>query len=242
MRTKLHLPKDRVDYARQLAKKIASPVAEFIDRHSSVTVERSTLRLAGADGANADGVPVPNLVVDQIRAADPALLEDGALLRYVNALAKDGGTVEALNRKIADGFNVMSVPLGDRAAIEAKAAELVDRATSRIKDNRAHRDRKLEEFRDRNGKPLLYLIVATGNIYEDVKQAQAAATAQEWAAFARKYRAEMATPENRHTLALLARMSQDANFSVGCYCEDESHCHRSVLRELLAEAGAQITP
>jgi uncharacterized protein YeaO (DUF488 family) len=74
------------------------------------------------------------------------------------------------------------------------------------------------------------------------KQAQAAATPQEWAAFVRKYRAEMATPENRHTLALLARMSQDANFSVGCYCEDESHCHRSVLRELLAEAGAQITP
>jgi len=77
---------------------------------------------------------------------------------------------------------------------------------------------------------------------ETVKQAQAAATPQEWAAFVRKYRAEMATPENRHTLALLARMSQDANFSVGCYCEDESHCHRSVLRELLAEAGAQITP
>ena len=75
---------------------------------------------------------------------------------------------------------------------------------------------------------------------ETVKQAQAAATRQEWAAFARKYRAEMATPDNRHTLALLARMSQDANFSVGCYCEDESRCHRSVLRELLAEAGAQI--
>ena len=75
---------------------------------------------------------------------------------------------------------------------------------------------------------------------ETVKQAQAAATPQEWAAFVRKYRAEMATPDNRHTLALLARMSQDANFSVGCYCEDESRCHRSVLRELLAEAGAQI--
>ena len=77
---------------------------------------------------------------------------------------------------------------------------------------------------------------------ETVKQAQAAATPQEWAAFARKYRAEMATPENRHTLALLARMSQDTNFSVGCYCANEAHCHRSVLRELLAEAGARITP
>ena len=75
---------------------------------------------------------------------------------------------------------------------------------------------------------------------ETVKQAQAATTPQEWAAFTRTYRAEMATPENRHTLALLARMSHDANFSVGCYCEDEARCHRSVLRELLAQAGAQM--
>ena len=58
----------------------------------------------------------------------------------------------------------------------------------------------------------------------------------------RKYRAEMATPEARHDLALLAAMSHHTNFSVGCYCEDEAHCHRSVLRELLAEAGAQIAP
>ena len=77
---------------------------------------------------------------------------------------------------------------------------------------------------------------------EAIKLGQEATTPAQWSVFVRKYRAEMATPENRHTLALLARMSQDANFSVGCYCEDESHCHRSALRELLAEAGAQITP
>ncbi len=175
MRTKLHLPKDRVDYARQLAQRITAPVAAFIDTHSSVTVERASLRLAGADGANADGVPVANLVVDQIRAADPALLEDGALRRYVNALVKTGEGVDGLNAKLAGGFDLMSLPLGDPAAIEDRAATLVEAAASRIKDNRAHRDRKLEEFRDRNGKPLLYLIVATGNIYEDVKQAKAAA-------------------------------------------------------------------
>jgi hypothetical protein len=71
MNTKLHLPKERIDHARELASRIAAPVAGFIDRHSSVTVERAALRLAGADGANPDGVPVPNLVVDQLRAADP---------------------------------------------------------------------------------------------------------------------------------------------------------------------------
>ena len=62
---------------------------------------------------------------------------------------------------------------------------------------------------------------------------------KEWAAFTRGYRKEMAQPENAHAIALLAAMSQQSNFSVGCYCEDEARCHRSVLRELLAQAGAR---
>ena len=75
---------------------------------------------------------------------------------------------------------------------------------------------------------------------ETMKLAQKAATDREWAAFIRKYRAEMAAPEIRHSLALLAALSQRTNFSVGCYCEDEAHCHRSILRTLLAENGAKI--
>ncbi|KQY55152.1 DUF488 family protein [Lysobacter sp. Root494] len=73
---------------------------------------------------------------------------------------------------------------------------------------------------------------------ETMKQAQTAETPAQWNAFVRKYRAEMATPENSHTIALLAALSQQADFSMGCYCEDESHCHRSILRELLAAQGA----
>jgi uncharacterized protein YeaO (DUF488 family) len=75
---------------------------------------------------------------------------------------------------------------------------------------------------------------------ETMKFAQQATTAGEWLAFAKKYRAEMSAPGNSRTLDLLASLSQHANFSVGCYCEDESHCHRSVLRALLAERGAKI--
>lgn len=75
---------------------------------------------------------------------------------------------------------------------------------------------------------------------DTVKQAQAASTAAEWAAFKRKYRKEMAQPEHAHALELLAALSHTGDFSVGCYCEEESHCHRSVLRELLAEAGAKL--
>jgi len=75
---------------------------------------------------------------------------------------------------------------------------------------------------------------------ETMKSAQQATTAREWAAFIRKYRAEMSTPENRHTIELLAVLSHHANFSVGCYCEEESHCHRSILRALLEEQGATL--
>ena len=65
-----------------------------------------------------------------------------------------------------------------------------------------------------------------------------AKTERQWKAFARKYRAEMATPAARQSLDVLAALSHHANFSVGCYCEDEAHCHRSLLRELLLDRGA----
>ncbi len=75
---------------------------------------------------------------------------------------------------------------------------------------------------------------------ETVKLAQDAKTEREWAAFVKKYRAEMATPDNSRTLDLLAALSQQTDFSVGCYCEEESRCHRSVLRALLVERGAKV--
>ena len=75
---------------------------------------------------------------------------------------------------------------------------------------------------------------------ETMKSGQAAATPGEWFAFMKKYRAEMSAPENSRTLDLLATLSHHANFSVGCYCEDESHCHRAILRALLAEKGAKL--
>lgn len=75
---------------------------------------------------------------------------------------------------------------------------------------------------------------------ELVKEAQGASSPREWDTFARKYRGEMTAPDNARLLALLAALSQTTNFSVGCYCRDESHCHRSILRELLAEHGARF--
>lgn len=75
---------------------------------------------------------------------------------------------------------------------------------------------------------------------ELVKQAQGATSDRDWDLFARKYTREMAEPDNARLLALLVALSQTTNFSVGCYCRDEAHCHRSVLRELLVEKGARV--
>jgi len=74
-----------------------------------------------------------------------------------------------------------------------------------------------------------------------VRQALDATSPREWATFVRKYRAEMAAPDNARLLAVLAALSHHTNFSVGCYCADENRCHRSILRELLREHGAVTT-
>lgn len=75
---------------------------------------------------------------------------------------------------------------------------------------------------------------------ETMKAGQYAETLAQWAAFTRKYKAEMAAPGPKHDIALLAVLSQTADFSVGCYCEDEERCHRSILRQLLIENGAKM--
>jgi uncharacterized protein YeaO (DUF488 family) len=73
-----------------------------------------------------------------------------------------------------------------------------------------------------------------------VRRALAARTDREWAAFVKRYRAEMAAPDRARLLDLLAALSREADFSVGCYCEDEARCHRSELRRLLREHGARL--
>jgi uncharacterized protein YeaO (DUF488 family) len=75
---------------------------------------------------------------------------------------------------------------------------------------------------------------------ETVKLAQTAESDRQWAAFVKRYRREMASPEHSRVIDLLAALSRQANLSVGCYCADETRCHRSVLRQMLADRGADI--
>lgn len=75
---------------------------------------------------------------------------------------------------------------------------------------------------------------------DTVKLALTATNDRDWAVFVKRFRSEMASPDNNRVLDLLSALSQQTDFSVGCYCEDESRCHRSVLRQLLADRGAKI--
>lgn len=94
------------------------------------------------------------------------------------------------------------------------------------------------EFSSGNWYDVWYPNLAPGA--ETMKLGQEAETPQQWAVFVKKYRAEMMQPDAARTIDLLAALSHTADFAVGCYCEDEAHCHRSVLRQLLAEKGAVI--
>ncbi len=94
------------------------------------------------------------------------------------------------------------------------------------------------EFARQNWYDLWFPMLAPS--VETMKLGQSAETPAQWTVFMKRYRKEMAAPEAHQALSLLAVLSKDSNFSVGCYCEDEAHCHRSVLRELLKENGAQV--
>lgn len=94
------------------------------------------------------------------------------------------------------------------------------------------------EFASRNFYDVWFPVLAPSG--DTMKLGQAAKTDAEWSVFKKKYRSEMREPSAAHALALLATLSHQSNFSVGCYCENELHCHRSVLRDLLKENGAAI--
>ena len=171
MRNKLGLSQEKIDRARELAAGIVLPVQEYIHGHTTVTVERATLRCLGADGVDGEGTPVPNLAVDSLGPE----FAHGAARYYVNAILRRGLTPEQLNDAIVGGLDISAIDLVDFEHIRRKAVELVGAFAGRVADNVAQRNAKLEEFEGASEPPMLYLIVATGNIHEDVKQAAAAA-------------------------------------------------------------------
>lgn len=171
MKTKLGLSAQKISKARSLAKQITRPVQAYIAGHTTVTVERSTLRLLGADNVNVDGVPVPNIIAEQLKKK----LGSGVAKYFINALIKTGKSVEELNKAISQGLDISNLELADFPVIKKKSAELVKVFDKKIGANVSFRNKKLKQFEAHAKSPMFYVIVATGNIYEDVKQAQAAA-------------------------------------------------------------------
>src|SRR3954451_4458356 len=175
-RNLLHLDQRVVRRARRLADKAAAPVVELARTHTTTSVERAVLRLSGLSGADAEGIPWVNRLVDAVRAETG--LDRGVALPVWDALLRDDhADLATLAQKAAAGGVSFRVPEG-RDAIRARSAarKAVGAGVKRIDANRRERDRMLRRLGD-PPKPWIYLIVATGDIYEDIPQAQAAARA-----------------------------------------------------------------
>jgi len=173
MKSKLNLDQSLINRARNSAKNIADQVQSFVDQHTTVAVERTILRLYGVDGVDEIGTPLPNIVVDNLKKAGG--LSTGIAYFMANAVLNTGLTPQEIAEKISAGeMDITKLPLKPEAEVKAKAEEMALAAIERIKKNREKRDEYLAKLGE-GPKPYLYVIVATGNIYEDVVQAQAAA-------------------------------------------------------------------
>jgi beta-lysine 5,6-aminomutase alpha subunit len=172
---KLNLDAATVRRARALARKAAAPVEKMARTHTTVSVERAVLRLAGIQGADAEGIPWVNRLVDAVRRDTG--LETGAALPVWDALLREDCDLTALAQKAATGGVTFRIPEGrDATRAKALARKGVGAGIKRIDANRKERDRLVRRLGD-PPKPWIYLIVATGDIYEDIPQAQAAARA-----------------------------------------------------------------
>jgi beta-lysine 5,6-aminomutase alpha subunit len=170
----LRIDRSAVDRCRALASAIAAPVQEFIGLHSTVSVERAVLRLLGVDGVGTDDIPVANLIVDALTETDR---RRGAALAFGRALAETGLAPAVLGQAIAGGRYALAdfARVPDAAALGVLRPH-VEAALARVRARRDERKTLLTRL-PQLPPPLLYVIVASGNIYEDRAAAVAAAEA-----------------------------------------------------------------
>ncbi len=172
-KSKLGLDFLKVAKAKQIAQNIAVDVQQFVDGYTTVAVERTLCRLIGIDGVDENNVPLPNVLVDALKEAE--MLSSGALSALGNAMLETGFTPQAIAEKVAtDEIDIAKYKTHSTAEINKVLKPFVDAAVERIGNNRRRREETIAKIGE-GAKPYLYVIVATGNIYEDVVQAQAAA-------------------------------------------------------------------
>ena len=173
MKSKLNLDPNVIGSARACAGRIAENVQAFIDKHTTVSTERTVLRLLGVDGVDEVETPLPNVIVDQIK--DAGGLPKGAAYWIGNAMIQTGLSPQQIAEKAASGeLDITKLTLAGAAEAEQKVMPAVKDALRKIREQTAKRDEYLKTIGE-GKRPYLYVIVATGNIFEDVTQAVAAA-------------------------------------------------------------------
>ena len=162
----------RVEKATKLARQVVTPIKEFIDEHTTTSVERSCCRLLGIDGVDAQGIPLANRVVEEV-------LEKGQLGRGItywlaNAWLHTGLELPVVAEKVAGGeLELTGLPQAHPEEIQAAGRQLAAQALFGVRQRREEREDLIARWGE-GRRPWLYVIVATGNIYEDVEQARAA--------------------------------------------------------------------
>lgn len=170
---KLKLRLDLINRARTAAQEIASSFDWLFAEYSSVTIERTILRLLGIDGATKDRKPLPNLVINDLKSH--SALGKGAAWWVANAAIAYDKTPQQIAEIVAHGDNQLSkVKSQSPDKIRKLLDTCSDKSLSHIKKQKQYREKQFRKYGDRR-QPAIYVIVATGNIYEDAVQAQAAA-------------------------------------------------------------------
>lgn len=169
---KLNIAPEKIAKARGYAKQIAGSFDWLFNGYSSVAIERTILRLMGMDGAIEGGEPIPNIVVDHLKAKN--ILNRGVAYWVVNAMVAKNISVQEVGDAVSRGqLDLSQVTKADNKQVLAKLDEIVTKSLKHVKAQRKHREDSFEKYGPRR-RPALYVIVATGNIYEDVTQAKAA--------------------------------------------------------------------
>lgn len=178
----LELNQQSIVECRRLATEVVNKVRTVIDTHTSVSIERAALRLIGIDGAvnkSGQSYPIVNFIVDQLR--EDRVLSNGAIYWISNAAVQLGRPIENIVQEIIDGeLRLSQVPRAQIIDVKRHATELCKKGIKNITDKKAKRDLLRKTQKDPfdltwQSSPLAYVIVATGNIFEDVLQAKAAA-------------------------------------------------------------------
>jgi beta-lysine 5,6-aminomutase alpha subunit len=173
MESKLGLDFKKVEAAKTTAANIATEVQKFVNNYTTVAVERTLCRLIGIDNVDANEVPLPNVVVNQL--VTNRVLNQGVLFYIGNAIIELGKTPQEIAESIASGeLDITKLKINTKVEINNAVMPYIDNCIAKIRKNVSQRNEYLATLGE-GTRPYLYVIVATGNIYEDVVQAQAAA-------------------------------------------------------------------